>query len=95
MSLKWDGRECWALVLGASSGFGAAIARPGRSAGFGIIGVHLDMRATRAAAEAVRDEIEAMGVPVDFHNVNAADEAKREARGDGHQRALRGATSAG
>ncbi len=77
MTLKWDGRECWAVVLGASSGFGAAAAKAWAQAGFGIIGVHLDMRATRAAAEAVRDEIESMGVPVVFHNVNAADDAKR------------------
>jgi enoyl-[acyl-carrier protein] reductase III len=78
MTLKWDGRECWAVVLGASSGFGAAAAKAWAQAGFGIIGVHLDMRATRATAEAVRDEIESMGVPVVFHNVNAADDAKRE-----------------
>jgi len=78
MTLKWDGQECWAVVLGASSGFGAAAAKAWAQAGFGIIGVHLDMRATRATAEAVRDEIESMGVPVVFHNVNAADDAKRE-----------------
>jgi NAD(P)-dependent dehydrogenase (short-subunit alcohol dehydrogenase family) len=78
MSLKWDGRECWALVLGASSGFGAATARAWARAGFGVIGVHLDMRATKAAAEAVRDEIAEMGGPVVFHNVNAADDTKRE-----------------
>jgi NAD(P)-dependent dehydrogenase (short-subunit alcohol dehydrogenase family) len=78
MALKWDGRECWALVLGASSGFGAATAKAWARAGFGIVGVHLDMRSTRAAADAVRDEIESMGVPVVFHNVNAADDAKRE-----------------
>ena len=78
MTLTWDGRECWAVVLGASSGFGAATAKAWAQAGFGIIGVHLDMRATRADAEAVRDEIAEMGVPVVFHNVNAADDAKRE-----------------
>jgi enoyl-[acyl-carrier protein] reductase III len=78
MSLKWDGRECWAVVLGASSGFGAATARSWAKAGFGIIGVHLDMRATKAAAEAVRDEIAALDVPVAFYNINAADDAKRE-----------------
>ena len=78
MSLKWDGRECWALVLGASSGFGAATAKAWARAGFGIIGVHLDMRGTRAMAEAVRDEIASTGVPVVFHNVNAADDTKRE-----------------
>ncbi len=78
MSLKWDGRECWALVLGASSGFGAAAAKAWARAGFGIVGVHLDMRATKADAEAVRDEIAEIGVPVVFHNTNAADDAKRE-----------------
>ena len=79
MSLKWDGRECWALVLGASSGFGAAAARAWARAGFGIIGVHLDLRGSIAAADAVREEIEALGVPVVFHNVNAADDEKRAA----------------
>lgn len=78
MALKWDGRECWAVVLGASSGFGAATAKAWAGAGFGIIGVHLDMRATRAHAEAVRDEIAGLGVPVHFFNSNAADDAKRE-----------------
>jgi NAD(P)-dependent dehydrogenase (short-subunit alcohol dehydrogenase family) len=72
-----DQRERWALILGASSGFGAATARSLAKAGYAIIGVHLDLRATRAAAEQVRDEIAALGVPVVFHNVNAADEEKR------------------
>lgn len=79
MSLKWNGRECWALVLGASSGFGAATAKAWAGAGFGIIGVHLDLRGSIAAANAVREEIEALGVPVVFHNVNAADDEKRAA----------------
>jgi enoyl-[acyl-carrier protein] reductase III len=79
MTLKWDGRECWAVVLGASSGFGAATAKAWARAGFGIVGVHLDMRGTLAGAMAVRDEIEAIGVPVVFHNANAADDAKRTA----------------
>lgn len=74
---SWEGRERWAMVLGASSGFGAAAAKGWARAGFGVVGVHLDMRGTRPAAEAVRDEIAAMDVPVVFHNVNAADEEKR------------------
>ena len=78
MTLKWDGRECWAVVLGASSGFGAAAAKAWARAGFGIIGVHLDLRATKADAAAVRDEIAEIGVPVHFFNTNAADDAKRE-----------------
>ena len=79
MTLTWEGRECWALVLGASSGFGAAAARGWARAGFGIIGVHLDLRSSIAAANAVREEIEGIGVPVVFHNVNAADDEKRAA----------------
>ena len=72
-----DGRERWALILGASSGFGAATARALSRAGYPIVGVHLDLRSTRALAEAVREEVAASGVPVVFHNVNAADEVKR------------------
>jgi enoyl-[acyl-carrier protein] reductase III len=73
----WQGREKWAIVLGASSGFGGATAKAWAKAGFGIIGVHLDLRGTKAMADAVREEIEASGVPVVFHNVNAADEDRR------------------
>jgi NAD(P)-dependent dehydrogenase (short-subunit alcohol dehydrogenase family) len=72
-----DGRERWALVLGASSGFGAATALALARAGHPIIGVHLDLRGSIRAADAVRDGIAATGVPVAFHNVNAADEEKR------------------
>jgi len=64
-------------VLGCSSGFGAATARAWARAGFGIVGVHLDLRGSIAVAEAVREEIAATGVPVVFHNVNAADDERR------------------
>lgn len=72
-----DKRERWALILGASSGFGAAAGRSLAGAGYPIVGVHLDLRGTIEAANAVRDEIAALGVDVAFHNVNAADDAKR------------------
>jgi enoyl-[acyl-carrier protein] reductase III len=72
-----DGRERWAMILGSSSGFGAATAKALASDGYNIIGVHLDLRGTKAAADAVREEIAATGVQVVFHNMNAADEAKR------------------
>jgi enoyl-[acyl-carrier protein] reductase III len=72
-----DRRERWALVLGASSGFGAATAVALARAGHPIVGVHLDLRGSLAAANEVRERIAATGVPVVFHNVNAADEEKR------------------
>ena len=72
-----DRRERWALILGASSGFGGATAKALARDGHPIIGVHLDLLRTKAMAEAVRDEIASTGVPVVFHNVNAADEQKR------------------
>jgi NAD(P)-dependent dehydrogenase (short-subunit alcohol dehydrogenase family) len=74
-----DTRERWALILGASSGFGAACGLALARAGYPIIGVHLDLRGTIANAQAVRDEMAATGVPVVFHNMNAADEGKRAA----------------
>jgi enoyl-[acyl-carrier protein] reductase III len=69
--------ERWAMILGASSGFGGATAKALAQAGFPVIGVHLDLLRTKQMAEQVRDEIAATGVPVVFHNVNAADEEKR------------------
>lgn len=72
-----DQRERWALILGASSGFGAAAGRALAGAGYPIVGVHLDLRGTIANADKVREEIAATGVPVYFHNVNAADDEKR------------------
>jgi enoyl-[acyl-carrier protein] reductase III len=73
-----DGRERWALILGASSGFGGATALALARNGYGIVGVHLDLRGTAPAAEELRKRIADTGVPVHFHNVNAADEEKRQ-----------------
>jgi enoyl-[acyl-carrier protein] reductase III len=74
-----DQRERWALILGASSGFGAAAGRSLARAGYNIVGVHLDLRGTIEAAKAVRDELAASGAQVRFHNVNAADAERRAA----------------
>jgi NAD(P)-dependent dehydrogenase (short-subunit alcohol dehydrogenase family) len=67
----------WALILGASSGFGAASSRALSAAGMDIIGVHLDTKATRPRAQAVIADIEAHKQRALFFNVNAADERKR------------------
>ena len=67
----------WGLILGASSGFGAATARACGQAGMSIIGVHLDRKATLPLAESVARDVEAAGATARFFNVNAADEMKR------------------
>jgi len=67
----------WALVLGASSGFGGATATALAGAGLDVFGVHLDRRATLPSAERVVASIEALGRRARFFNVNAADDGKR------------------
>ena len=69
--------EGWALILGASSGFGAATARHLAKCGMNIIGVHLDRRNTQELADGVCDDIEAVGSQARFFNVNAADAEAR------------------
>ncbi|HUS13505.1 MAG TPA: SDR family oxidoreductase [Chloroflexia bacterium] len=68
----------WALVLGASSGFGGAAAVALAEAGFHICGVHLDMRAHLAGVEEITARIRAAGREAAFFNVNAADAEKRK-----------------
>ena len=67
----------WALILGASSGFGEAAALALAGGGFNIIGVHLDRRSTLANAERIVGEIHGMGREALFFNVNAADHDRR------------------
>ncbi len=67
----------WALILGASSGFGGATAMELARNGFDIFGVHLDMRSTLPNAQAIIKTIEDAGQRAVFFNVNAADEGKR------------------
>jgi NAD(P)-dependent dehydrogenase (short-subunit alcohol dehydrogenase family) len=67
----------WALILGASSGFGEATSLALAKGGWNILGVHLDRRATLPNVQRIRHEIEALGCRVEFFNVNAADEEKR------------------
>lgn len=63
----------WAVILGASSGFGAAAARAFAQAGLDVAGVHLDRKATLPMADAVRADVEAAGRRALFCNVNAVD----------------------
>ena len=67
----------WALILGASSGFGAATSLALARAGLDIFGVHLDRKGTLPNVERLSAEIGALGRRAHFFNVNAADEEKR------------------
>jgi enoyl-[acyl-carrier protein] reductase III len=67
----------WALILGSSSGFGAATARELARHGMNIFGVHFDRAATLPAVEKIRKELEDSGVRVRFFNINASDPDKR------------------
>lgn len=67
----------WALVLGASSGFGEAISLRLADEGMNICGVHLDRKGTLPHAEEVIRQLKSKGVEVAFFNVNAADKEKR------------------
>jgi enoyl-[acyl-carrier protein] reductase III len=67
----------WALILGASSGFGEATARELARRGFDVCGVHLDRRAGMAHVEEITAAIRAGGRDALFFNVNAADHDKR------------------
>jgi len=64
----------WALILGVSSGFGAATAIELAKCGMNIFGVHLDRRSTLPNAEAVKEAIKAEGREAEFFNMNAAEE---------------------
>jgi NAD(P)-dependent dehydrogenase (short-subunit alcohol dehydrogenase family) len=79
----------WALILGASSGFGAATSVALARAGMNIFGVHLDRKATLPNAERVAADVRALGREAHFYNVNAADEEKRAEVATDMERVLR------
>src|SRR3990172_8615202 len=67
----------WALVLGASSGFGEATSLALARAGLHIFGVHLDRKATLPNVERITGQIQALGREARFFNANAADAERR------------------
>ncbi|MGH7337122.1 MAG: SDR family NAD(P)-dependent oxidoreductase [Myxococcota bacterium] len=67
----------WALILGASSGFGEGAARALAQAGYDIAGVHLDRKAGLEHVAEIRRDLETAGRKTQYFNINAADDAKR------------------
>lgn len=67
----------FALILGASSGFGGATAQELARHGVHVFGVHLDRRQTMPIVEETIAGVKAHGVEAHFFNVNAADAEKR------------------
>ncbi|MFN2386606.1 MAG: SDR family oxidoreductase [Thermoanaerobaculia bacterium] len=72
-----EGTSAWALVLGASSGFGEACSLGLARAGWNIFGVHLDRKGTQPNVDRIVAGIAAVGRQAEFFNVNAADDGKR------------------
>jgi enoyl-[acyl-carrier protein] reductase III len=68
----------WALILGASSGFGEAAAVELARSGMNIFGSHFDRRATLPHVEEIQARIRALGREAIFFNGNAVDEEKRK-----------------
>src|SRR5262249_17578576 len=71
------GNNDWAVVLGASSGFGEATSIELAQKGLNICGIHLDRRGTLPHVQEVIDAIQKTGRKALFINMNAADEEKR------------------
>jgi NAD(P)-dependent dehydrogenase (short-subunit alcohol dehydrogenase family) len=63
----------WALILGASSGFGKATALEFSKNNVNIIGIHLDRKQTMKDVEELISNIQKNGVMARFYNINAAD----------------------
>lgn len=73
-----ENKKYWAIILGASSGFGGATAVRLAKDGYNIIGVHLDRQATMPLVQKIIEDIKAAGSEALFFNINAADAVKRK-----------------
>jgi enoyl-[acyl-carrier protein] reductase III len=72
-----ENSKYWAIILGASSGFGGATAVRLAKDGYGIIGIHLDRQATMPHVQQIVEDIQKAGSESIFYNINAADVIKR------------------
>lgn len=71
------GKEDWAVILGASSGFGEAASLELSRQGMNICGIHLDRRGTLPHVQEITDAIRNHDRKALFFNMNAADEENR------------------
>jgi enoyl-[acyl-carrier protein] reductase III len=71
-------KQPWALILGASSGFGEAAALELARTGMNILGVHMDRRDRLPHVEEIQQKIRAMGREAEFFNRNASDDEFRQ-----------------
>ena len=67
----------WALILGVSSGFGAAAARELAKNNINIYGVHLDRKSAMKNITLLKDELKENNVDIIFKNASATDENTR------------------
>jgi len=74
---KEENKNFWAIILGASSGFGGATAQKLAEDGYNIIGIHLDRQITMPNVEKIINHIKSCNREALFYNVNAADQFKR------------------
>jgi NAD(P)-dependent dehydrogenase (short-subunit alcohol dehydrogenase family) len=74
---KPDSSKDYALILGASSGFGEAVALELASEGFNILGVHMDRGAGLTKVEQIKRQISDQKVEALFFNLNAASDKNR------------------
>ena len=75
---KADSNKDYALILGASSGFGEAVALELASEGFNILGVHMDRGAGLTKVEQIKRQITEYKVEALYFNLNAASDKNRE-----------------
>jgi NAD(P)-dependent dehydrogenase (short-subunit alcohol dehydrogenase family) len=73
-----DSSKDYALILGASSGFGEAVAMELASEGFNILGVHMDRGAGITKVEQIKRQIADHNVETLYFNLNAASDKNRE-----------------